>query len=325
MQNNANNPLGSNGALFLSDGGLETSLIFHEEIELPHFAAFVLVDSKSGRKKLRRYYRRYAGLARQLGMGLILESPTWRASRDWGKRLGYSSERLANTSMRAIDLMRSIGAEVELGGGKVVVSGCVGPRGDGYTLDQHPTVESSEQYHRDQIRALAAAGADVITAMTLTCSEEAVGICRATIATGAPIVISFTVETDGRLPSGESLKEAIVEVDAATDGAPVYYMINCAHPTHFPDNLDTDEMWIRRIQGVRSNASACSHAELDEATELDDGDPDDLAARYAELDSLLPNLRVLGGCCGTDHRHVGAIAREVVGSRTQTNDEAVSC
>jgi S-methylmethionine-dependent homocysteine/selenocysteine methylase len=310
-------PFQLEGAPFLTDGGLETTLIFHEGMDLPLFAAFVLVDSNEGREALCRYYRRYAAIARELGTGLILESPTWRASRDWGRQLGYSEEALVSVNRRAVDLLRDLASEARQDATEVVVSGCIGPRGDGYTLDERLTVESAQLYHSPQIRALAAAGADMVSAFTLGSSEEAIGICRAATAEGSPVVISFTVETDGRLPGGESLKEAITTVDEATDGVAAYFMVNCAHPTHFLDRLDPVEPWMRRIHGVRANASTLSHAELDESTELDDGSPEELAARYLQLDTMLPNLAVFGGCCGTDHRHVETICREVIGARAQ--------
>ncbi len=302
---------------FLTDGGLETTLIFQEGIEVPLFAAFVLVDSDEGLEALARYYRPYVDMARALRTGLILETPTWRASSDWGRRLGYSEEALADVNRRAVQLLRSLAAEVERDDLEVRVSGCVGPRGDGYAIGDRPTPESAELYHRAQIRVLAAAGADMVSAFTLTSSEEAIGICRAARAEGSPVVISFTVEIDGRLPSGETLRHAVRTVDEATDETAAYFMINCAHPTHFLDTLDPREQWTTRIEGVRANASTCSHAELDESTELDDGDPEELASRYIQLDSKLPNLTVLGGCCGTDHRHVEAICREVIGARTR--------
>jgi homocysteine S-methyltransferase len=148
----------------------------------------------------------------------------------------------------------------------------------------------------------------MISAMTLTYAAEAIGIVQAAKEIDVPAVIAFTLETDGRLPSGQPLGDAIAEVDAATNAGPIYYMINCAHPDHFRDALDTNAPWILRIGGIRANASRMSHAELDEAEVLDDGDPIELGALNMELLQLLPNIRVIGGCCGTDHRHVGCIS-----------------
>ena len=295
------------GELFLTDGGIETSLIFQDGLDLPLFAAFDLLKDATGTQALRRYFRRYLDVARMAGTGFVFESPTWRASRDWGMRLDYSAGALAAANGKAM----ALGAELrrEARDLTVVLSGCVGPRGDGYRPESLMTGEEAQDYHADQVTALAAGGAEMVTAITMTHVGEAVGVARAATAAGLPVAISFTVETDGSLPGGEDLGDAIAAVDDATGGAPAYYMINCAHPTHFADRVAAGGAWTGRIGGLRANASRCSHAELDAATELDDGDPDELGAQYAQLRRLLPGLTVLGGCCGTDHRHVAAIAR----------------
>ncbi len=301
------------GKVFLTDGGIETTLIFHDGLELPHFAAFHLFQSDAGVEALRRYYTRHASIARERGLGFILESATWRASADWGARLGYSPEALADVNRRAIDLLHELRRELETDRSPMVISGCVGPRGDGYKADAVMTPEAAQAYHADQIEVFARAGVDLVTAITMTNVSEATGVVRAAGAAGLPVAISFTVETDSRLPAGESLGDAIDAVDAATDEAPAYFMINCAHPTHFAGELRAGSRWTNRIRGVRANASTCSHAELDEATELDDGDPDDLASRYRELRSRFGQITVLGGCCGTDHRHIERISELCVG------------
>ena len=295
------------GELFLTDGGIETSLIFQDGLDLPLFAAFDLLKDATGTQALRRYFRRYLDVARMAGTGFVFESPTWRASRDWGMRLDYSAGALAAANGKAM----ALGAELrrEARDLTVVLSGCVGPRGDGYRPESLMTGEEAQDYHADQVTALAAGGAEMVTAITMTHVGEAVGVARAATAAGLPVAISFTVETDGSLPGGEDLGDAIAAVDDATGGAPAYYMINCAHPTHFADRVAAGGAWTGRLGGLRANASRCSHAELDAATELDDGDPDELGAQYAQLRRLLPGLAVLGGCCGTDHRHVAAIAR----------------
>jgi S-methylmethionine-dependent homocysteine/selenocysteine methylase len=293
------------GDLFLTDGGIETSLIFHQGLDLPEFAAFVLLDSEAGLDQLRRYYEPYLALAGESGAGFVLESPTWRASPGWAARLDVSAEKLDALNRRAIALMDELRASA--GDAPVVISGCVGPQGDGYRPAELLSADAAREYHSTQIGTFADTAADMVTAITMTYADEAVGVAQAAGDAGLPVVISFTVETDGRLPNGEGLGEAIDEVDEATGGAPAYYMLNCAHPTHFEDVLGTDEPWRDRIRGLRANASTLSHDELDAMEELDDGDPADLGARYAALRSRLPNLNVLGGCCGTDHRHVAAI------------------
>lgn len=292
----------------LTDAGLETVLLFEEGIDLPHFAAFPLVDSDEGRAALGRYYSSFLELARDRGLPLVLSTPTWRANSDWGRLLGYEGDELAAVNRRAVELVERVRDELldSSERGDVVVEACIGPRSDAY----HPTLlmnaAEAEDYHAFQLGTLADTGCAHATALTLTYVDEAVGIVRAATAAGLPTHIGFTVETDGRLPSGASIEEAIEAVDAATDGPAESFMINCAHPTHFADALPEGDS-RRRIRGLRANASTLSHAELDEADELDSGDPADLAERYVALRAELPGLQVLGGCCGTDIRHVTAI------------------
>lgn len=298
------------GGWFLTDGGIETTLIYQEGIELPEFAAFVLLDSTAGRETLARYYRRYLDIAAgSPGAGFILESPTWRAGRDWCAKLGLDEVAMRRLNAAAIALMHRL-RDAHAGAieGPIVVSGCIGPRGDGYRPGQPMSGEDAMRAHLPQARALAEAGVDMLSAITMTTSGEATGVARAAAALGLPCAISFTVETDGRLPSGESLAEAIDATDRSGGRPPAYYMLNCAHPTHFEAVLAAGGSWQQRIRGVRANASRCSHAELDAMTTLDDGDPQELAGCYRRLRGPLPALNVLGGCCGTDHRHVAAVA-----------------
>ena len=296
------------GDFFLTDGGIETTLIFHEGLELPDFAAFDLLKRPAGVAALRKYFRTYAALAERFGSGLILEGATWRASADWGARLGYGEKALADANRQAIRLLEEIRGEFTGDKGKVVISGCVGPRGDGYIPTHAMSEKDAEAYHRRQIATFADTAADMITAITMNYAEEAVGIARAAESAGLPVAISFTVETDGRLPTGQMLRAAIEQADAATSRYPSYYMINCAHPTHFEQVLDEKQPWAERIRGLRANASRKSHAELNESTELDMGDPVELGMEHAQLKRRLPQINVMGGCCGTDHRHVEQIA-----------------
>jgi homocysteine S-methyltransferase len=300
------------GPLFLTDGGLETTLIFHDGVELPDFAAFVLLLSPQGRQTLKRYYERYLAIAAADGMGFILESPTWRASPDWAARLGIGEPRLAELNREAIGLMLELREAWKGRVPRIVVSGCVGPRGDGYDPGEAMTVEEATAYHAGQIEAFADAGADMACAITMTNTPEAIGVVRAAAARGLPVAVSFTVETDGRLPTGEPLGQAITAVDAATDRSAAYFMVNCAHPSHFAGVLATEAPWVRRIAGLRANASRRSHQELNEAPDLDDGNPEELGAEHAAILRRHGHIRVLGGCCGTDHRHVSAMSRACV-------------
>ena len=301
-----------NDPLFMTDGGLETTLIFHEHVDLPSFAAFDLLKDEHGVAVLRSYYARYAELARSHGMGIVLESPTWRANPDWGAKLGYDAAALADANRKAIGLMLEIRAAYERGPTKIVVSGNLGPRGDGYRPVSRMSVHEAQSYHAPQIETFAQTDADMVCVLTMNYVEEAIGIAAAAKAHRIPVAVSFTLETDGKLPSGGALAEAIRHTDAETDAYPAYYMINCTHPTHFENILRDAGPWRDRIRGLRANASRRSHAELDECTDLDAGDPQELGAQYRALHSVLPKLCVVGGCCGTDHRHVDAICRAVV-------------
>jgi S-methylmethionine-dependent homocysteine/selenocysteine methylase len=296
-------------ATFITDGGLETILIFNHGYELPELAAFDLLSRPGGYEVVRDYYDPYVRLARENEVGFILESPTWRASRDWGRKLGYTGKDLRDLNQKSIAMLAEIRRNRERDKSKMVVSGCIGPRGDGYQVSARMTAGEAQSYHFEQIRTFSQTEADLICAFTLNYIEEAVGIVRAAQEALIPAVIGFTVETDGRLPSGRDLGEAILAVDQATGKGPAYYMINCAHPTHFADVLIRGGPWVERIRAIRPNASAKSHAELDGSEELDMGDPYDWGLRCADLAAKLRHLNVFGGCCGTDHRHVEQMCR----------------
>jgi homocysteine S-methyltransferase len=295
------------GRLFLTDGGLETTLIFHEGMDLPHFAAFDLLRTKAGRETLRKYHVPYIETALRDGFGFVLDAPSWRANADWGLKLGYSKAALAAVNRDAISLMVELREAYETDRFPRVISGAIGPRGDGYDPGQMMSADEAESYHTEQIAVFADTDADMVSAFTLTNMNEGIGITRAAQSFGIPVAISFTLETDGRLPTGDTLADAIRIVDAETGGGPAYYMINCAHPTHFEQMLTDGEPWIQRIRGLRANASRRSHAELNESSVLDAGNPNELGEQYRALLRRFPQFRVLGGCCGTDHRHVGCI------------------
>jgi homocysteine S-methyltransferase len=301
----APSPLESD-SLYLADGGLETTLVFLDGFELPEFAAFPLLESEDGRAHLARYFSLYLDLAERTGCGFVVDTVTWRANAHWGLLLGYDAGALAEVNRRAVD--EAFGLAGSRPGLATVVNGVVGPRVDGYVVGETMTVDRAATYHAPQALAFAAAGAQLMTALTMTYAEEAIGIVESATQVDLPVVVSFTLETDGRLPSGQGLGEAIDQVDRATDGAAAYFMVNCAHPTHFASVLETEEPWIERVQAIRANSSTMSHAEIDGAEELDRGDVQGLASDYADLDRRLPHLRVAGGCCGTDHEHLTAIA-----------------
>ena len=292
----------------LTDSGLETDLIFHGGFDLPSFAVFVLLDDAAGLHALRSYFRDHANIAANAGTPFIFETPTWRANPDWGSQVGYDLARLADANRRAVELVRAVAGDLADELPASYVSGCVGPRGDGYAPAETMTADEARRYHEWQVGVFADVGVDFVTAITLTYVDEAVGFLRAAAGTNTSAVVSLTVETDGRLPDGTPLADAVTQTDDATNGSALYFMVNCAHPDHFEAALDPAAAWTTRIRGVRANASRRSHAELDDADDLDDGNPAELADQYAALRRRLPALAVLGGCCGTDARHVRAIA-----------------
>ena len=296
---------------YIMDGGLETTLIFENGYDLPEFAAFPLLDDEKGRDTLRDYYLRYIHVARKNDCGFILEGPTYRASSSWGSKLGYDSAELKRINTEAIAFLTDLRTVFSDERHPMLVSGCIGPRGDGYQIDQKLTAEEAELYHRVQIGHFKEAEADLVSAYTINHVEEAIGITRAAQSKGIPVVISFTVETDGRLPSGQPLGEAINNVDEMTGSGPAYYMINCAHPSHFRHILNEKQDWLGRIRAVRANASKKSHAELDECEELDRGNLTEFGVENVELTEVLPNLHIFGGCCGTDHHHIEEICHHI--------------
>ena len=299
--------------VFVTDGGLETAMVFLEGIDLPEFAAYDLLRTQAGEDTLLRFYRPYLDLVKEHRVGLLLETPTWRASRDWGAKIGDDPDTLASLNRRGVALMERLREELDADL-PVVISGQMGPRGDGYKPDQAMSADQAADYHSEQVAIFADTAVDMVSALTLNYVDEAVGVTRAAAAAGLPVCISFTVETDGRLPTGETLEQAIDQVDEATNSGPAYYQINCAHTTHFDGELTGDGHWLTRIRGVRGNASRMSHEELDNSEVLDDGNPEEFGAQTATLHALLPNLTVLGGCCGTDHRHIAEICRHVSGN-----------
>lgn len=290
---------------WVTDGGLETDLIFHHDVDLPEFAAYPLLWTDHGRGLLRGYYEAYAGIAAAAGAGLRLEAPTWRANPDWGALLGHDRAMLADVNREAVTMLQELAGEWRDRVPEILVTGMIGPRGDGYAPGPAVDADEAADYHQPQVRAFAEAGAGAVAALTLTDPGEAIGVVRAADSYGLPVAVSFTVETDGRLPDGTTLADAIDRVDEAA--APAYFLVNCAHPTHVLPGLAGLGERAERIHGLRSNASTQTHAELDAAETLDEGDLDLLVGSHRDLEDLLPALEVVGGCCGTDARHVAAL------------------
>lgn len=293
----------------LTDAGLETDILFNRGIDLPHFSAITLFQSEEGKSALLDYYRGFLDLAARKQVGFILESATWRASPDWAAPLGLTMEELDGLVRDAIEMLLSLKEEYAGRVPALLVSGCVGPRGDGYDPGSVMQASDAQDYHAHQITVMKEAGCQMISAITMTNVPEAIGIVRAARDVELPVTISFTLETDGSLPTGQKLDHALADVDRATGEYATYFMVNCAHPDHFMPALNgAGEAVVSRIKGVRANASRCSHAELDAMTELDRGNPAELASLHRTLLDQYPGIKVIGGCCGTDLEHISAIA-----------------
>lgn len=294
---------------FLTDGGFETSLFFKDGFEAPEFAAIVLMDNPKAVAAMTRYFEGFLEMAESAGVGFVLDTNSWRGCVHWAEKLGVSMDDMLRLNREAVALAFDLRERWRARISPIIVNGVVGPAGDGYAPEQALSPEQARAMHAPQIDVFREVGVDMISAITMTHIGEAVGIVDAAKEAGLPVIVSFTTETDGRLPTGEALGEAINAVDAATDDAPLYYMVNCAHPDHFRSALSTSEQWVWRIGGLRANASRLSHAELDAATELDEGNPAEFGRLHVELARRLPNLRAIGGCCGTDQRHVGCVSQ----------------
>jgi S-methylmethionine-dependent homocysteine/selenocysteine methylase len=310
------------GDVFLTDAGVETDLIFNHGIEIREFAAFTLLPTPHGRSALTRYFESFLTLAKERNAGFILDSVTWKAHAHWAKSLALDIAELRAVNEESIRFIADLRARFSSNPKPIVLNAVVGPRGDAYRPEVTIAMDAAEEYFSEQLGWLAATDADMITALTFNQAGEAAGVARAARTVGMPIVISFTVETDGALPTGQSLADAIAQVDEATGAYPAYYMINCAHPDHFAGVLQ-DAPWARRVRGIRANASRKSHAELDASTALDAGNPQELAAQYRQLAQRIPWLNVFGGCCGTDMRHVVEIARGLPASTRQSGQPQI--
>lgn len=297
--------------IFLMPAGLETDLIYNQGFEIPGFATHILLKDPKGRNAIANYYRQYLALAREQNTGIVLGTQTWKAHMHWAGEQGATEEELHQANHESAAFIAGIRDEFSDIAKPIVLDGIVGPRGDCYAPEEEIAAFEAEEYHAKQIGWLAETEVDMITAATLNQTDEAIGIVRAAQAVDLPVVISFTLETDGNLQTGQSLADAIVAVDEATDSGAAYFMVNCTHPDHFAHLLE-DRAWARRIKGVFCNASRKSHAELEASDTLDDGNPVEFGEQHKAMRDRSPWINVFGGCCGCDIRHVTEIAHAII-------------
>jgi S-methylmethionine-dependent homocysteine/selenocysteine methylase len=309
-----------------SAGGFETWLQYVDGFTLRHFCGFELLNDARGLSCLKDYHRKVVEAAIANGFGVINEGLHYRASRDWGELTGFSREALEEINIRGIEFYKAFAREYASPETPMIVGGVIGPRGDAYNVGRTPGAAEAEDYHSEQILTFRKAGADLVTALTFSSVEEAIGLARAAKSAGLPVVISFIVARGGRLKGGETIEDAISRVDAASGDTPAYYMINCTHPTEFEPGL-TEGRWNGRLGGFMPNAVAMETLDLCKLGHLEDGDPEELGGQMATLARRFPQVNVWGGCCGTDSRHIGRITRQVGdvrrarGDRTVTGDE----
>jgi S-methylmethionine-dependent homocysteine/selenocysteine methylase len=302
-----------NGQNMACGWGFETWLQFKDGFELRHFCAFELLNDTRGLACLTDYHRKLVEGAVEHGFGVINDGLHYRASSDWGNMIGFSREALAEINIRGIEFYKDFAREYQSDTTPMLVGGSIGPRGDAYDIGRVESAAEAEDYHSEQIITLRDAGADLVTAATFSNVEEAIGFARAAKAAHIPSVISM-VAKGGNLNDGTPLADAVTRIDAATGNAPLYYMVNCTHPTEFEPGL-TEGEWTKRLGGFLPNAVAMELLSLCSLGHLEDGDPEELGGQMAALSKRFPHVYVWGGCCGTDGRHIGQIARQVSEAR----------
>jgi homocysteine S-methyltransferase len=309
-------PPRTKGTDYLTEGGQETEVMYRFGHELPEFAMYPLLDRPDARAALRGMYERYLETAAANGFSALIGGLDYRASPDWGGKLGYSREALADVQLRCIDFLRQVAEPFQGQIPAILISGIIGPRGDAYAIDRTITIEASEEYHSVQLETLARAGVDFVTAMTFNSVPEAVGIARAAARVDLPLGICFTLDSStSRLRSGPTLRAAIEDTDrAAGEARPDFYGINCSHPLEFQPALEPGN-WIERIRMLRPNASAMDKIALCQIGHLEEGDPQELGRLMGELGRRYPHIDIWGGCCGTWEKHLGQIARQVKWAR----------
>lgn len=302
------------GKLYLTEGGIETEMMYKWGFDLPHFAMFPLLDNPEAMAAMRGMYRRYLDVAAKHGMCALMGGLDYRASPDWGALLGYSPESLAQANHRSIAFLRELAREYATDIPEILVQGFIGPRGDAYQLNRTITETEAEDYHSVQLATLKEADVDLAWAFTLNNVAEAIGIARAAARIEVPLAISFTLDDNSKLKSGPSLAEAIESVDAATGGSAVFFSINCSHPFEFEPGLESGD-WIGRVRGLRPNASRMEKVALCKLGHLEEGDPVELGQLMGDLARRYPHMDIWGGCCGTGDVHLDEIAANVLAAR----------
>lgn len=305
------------GILYLTEGGTETEVIYRHGHELRDFAMFELMNKPEAVRDMENMYRRYLDKAAQYGFSALMSGFDYRASPDWGAKLGYSAEGLREMQHKCIDFLRGVSRAYEDQIERIAIAGCIGPKGDAYSLNRDITAEEAEDYHATQCETLRDCGVDLIWAATINNIPEAVGISRAAARVGLPVNMSFTLDSSHKLKSGPSLKEAIEATDTEAGAArPDSYGINCSHPLEFEPALEPGD-WARRLRSLRPNAAKMDKVSLCKLGHIEEGDPEELGQMMGDLAKRYPDIDIWGGCCGTWDKHFDRIAHYVRQARQE--------
>lgn len=298
------------GRYYLSEGGMETEVMYKHGFDFPHFAVFELLKNPKAVSALQAMYRQYFDVVAKHQMVALVGGLDYRASPDWGALLGYSADGLSDMNHRCIDFLRDLAKEYIGEIDEILIQGFIGPRGDAYETNTVITEQESEDYHSVQLQTLKEADVDLASALTFNNIPESIGVAKAAARLDLPLCISLSLDGSSRLNSGPSLGDAIKTIDAATDNSVAFYMINCVHPLEYESAL-ADESWMKRIRGVRPNASVMDKISLCKIGHLEDGDPIELGNQIGDLFKRFPHMDILGGCCGTWDNHLDQMAQSV--------------
>jgi S-methylmethionine-dependent homocysteine/selenocysteine methylase len=311
MDNKKFFPPQKDGRIYLSEGGTETEISYKYGFELPEFAMFPLLDNPEAVSQMQGMYRKYLDVVAKHGMCALIGGLDYRASPDWGKLLGYSPQGLAEANHKSIDFLREVASEYASDIPEILIQGLIGPRGDAYERNISISENEAEDYHSIQLTTLKEANVDLALAITFNNVSESIGVARAAKKIGVPLAISLSLDSTSKLNSGPSLAEAITTIDAETDLAPEFYLINCSHPLEYEPAIESGD-WINRVRGVRPNASKMEKIELCQIGHLEDGDPVELGAQCGDLARRYPHMDIWGGCCGTWDTHLDQIAKNIL-------------
>lgn len=298
--------------VILGEGAIIERLRRMAEIRLDdHVVNSALIYTIAGRTALETICCQYLETGHRYDLPLLLSTPTWRAGRDRIAAAGLEGSDLNGDNFRFLAELRDRYGEYAK---KVAICGLMSCRGDAYKPEETMTELAAAEFHQWQANALASAGVDLLLAATLPALSEAVGLARSQAITGLPYMISFVVRPDGTLLDGTSLHKAIITIDSTVSPPPLSYMINCTHASIFRSALlhkDNSSPLVReRVIGILANTAALSPEELDASPDLVEEAPETFGRAVSSLYSEL-NLKVLGGCCGTDNRHIESLAQEL--------------